>query len=68
MDDSRKDAIACSIACCPNGCSVLTIGAVSIHVSRADFVNLTNMMVHHARSQGLELPAEPAAAAAVQYN
>ena len=50
--------VSCALAACPKGCTVLTLGKTSVHLSDADYLKLLKAMLHHAWVQGLEVPAE----------
>lgn len=48
-------AISCSVRTCPSGCSVITIGAVSIHLSEGDYASLVKLLIRHANTHGIDL-------------
>lgn len=55
-----KKSVACTLKSCPLGCTIVTLGETTVHLSNRDFVHLVKTMLHHAWVNGLEVPAEAA--------
>lgn len=51
-----KKSVACMLRSCAQGCTIVTLGDTTVHLSGADFVRLVKTMLHHAWVHGLEVP------------
>lgn len=51
-------SIRCSLETCPSGCTILTVGTAKLHLAPHDYLALVKAMLHHAWTQGLDVPTE----------
>jgi hypothetical protein len=52
--DTQKQ-VSCSVRNCPHGCTVITLGPTSLHLGKADFLGLMQLLLQHARTNGMDV-------------
>ena len=56
---TRKE-LACSVHSCPHGCTIVHLGETKVHLCPKDFAAFVKLLLHHAWTNGLEVPSEAA--------
>lgn len=66
MQSSRANAgvpVPFSIHSCPHGCSVISLGQTTLHLSKSDFLDLVRLLLQHADGEGISVDEAVAPAA-----